>query len=419
MVALPAAPLRRSVQPTEAVELFAASDDASLGLSDFNASVVPLADLDQYRDALADLAARAPEGNVFFEPIVLDAAMREVRNPARLSLVMVWEDAGRIVLAGALPLMLEPHHWGPYRRVAFGWKHDCGIRATPLIAPGRARLFWAYALEAIARADLPRYLILPAMAGDGGVFQGLRAAVAASGRHLHVLDDERHIIMSASGDGSEYLRRSMSARSFKRLAKNRRDLEKLGPLENRLYTRPGDVMVAFRQFAELEAAGWKGRDKGAVLMKPDALRFFLRTLCDFAGEGRVRVDSLELNGRPIAMSIVVISGRTAFCWKTTYDEAYAKYSPGMLVVADVTNGLAADPRVAVADSCTAASHPLMSRMWSQTASLVDVLVDTRPQAGDTGFKLAVATERTRRRARAMAKSLYHAARRLLGGNKKN
>jgi len=233
-----------------------------------------------------------------------------------------------------------------------------------------------------------------------------------------MFDRQSHIVLKADADGEAFLQRTMSARRYKRMAKNRADLARLGRLESKLHTDPGEVMVALRHFLELEAAGWKGRENGAILKKPDALRFFLRTICDLAEAGRIRLDALELDGVPIGMSIVALSGHTAYCWKTTFDERYAKYSPGMLTVMDVTRGIIADPTIRFADSCTDAGHPLMSHVWSDTAETVDVLVDLEPGGSDRGFALAVATEGARRRGRAAAKRLYHAVRNRLRGRRK-
>ncbi len=379
-------------------------------LADTNAEIVELAALDGHRRAIADLAASARESNVFFEPVVLDAAMKEERRSDRLKLVLVWQDRGRSALAGMLPLRIARHHWGPGRTVAFGWKHEFGIRGTPLIAPGQAQLFWAYAFDAIRRSTLPRYLILPALADGGDCHHGLRAAALTTSRRTHIIGRETHVTMKADCDGEAYLQRTMSARRYKRMVKNRRDLQERGELESRVFTEQGDVMVAFRRFVELEASGWKGRSDGAMLQKPDGLRFFLRTVCDFAAEGRVRFDSLDLDGEPIGMSIVVISGDTAFCWKTSFDERFAKYSPGMLTVMDVTRGIADDPRITFADSCTETGHPMMSRLWADTADAVDILIDIEPKSITISFRLAVAAETIRRRGRAIAKKAYHTVR---------
>lgn len=375
-----------------------------------HAEIVEITDLETCRDALGDLAARAPESNVFFEPIVLDAAMKEERRIDRIKLVLVWEDAERTVLAGMLPVRIIHGKWGPGTRVGYGWKHDSGIRGTPLIASGRAQLFWAYALDAIRRSSLPRYLILPTIPLDGEAHNGLRAATLTTGRRAQIVGRETHIVMRPDTDGESYLQQAMSARRYKRMAKSRRDLEKLGKLEHRLYTDAGDVMVALRRFIEIEAAGWKGATSGAMVSKPHILRFFLRSVCDFALEGRIRLDSLELDGKPIGMSIVALSGHTAYCWKTTFDERYAKYSPGMLTVMDVTRGIIGDPRVTYADSCTDAGHSLMEHLWSEKSEMVDILINVEPNSGLFGFNAALLAETTRRRTRKRAKKIYLAAR---------
>ncbi|MCW2308152.1 GNAT family N-acetyltransferase [Rhodobium gokarnense] len=372
--------------------------------------VRPMADLDAFAAPLADLARRAVVANVFFEPVVLKAALAEARHPDRVFMVLAWADRQRAMLSGVWPIVLEPHHWGPSRPVWFTWKHDSGTRATPLIGPGAGPAVWAAMLDAIAATGRARHLVLPTMMDLSGLLSDITHAADATRRRLCLLERHPHIVLGAISDGEAHLKSAMSARRRKRMVKNRDDLAALGRLEARVYERPGDVMVAFRRFVELEGAGWKGRRKGAILTKPDALRFFLRTVCDLAEAGQVRIDSLELDGAPLAMSIVTRSGNAAFCWKTTYDEAYARFSPGMLVVMDVTRGIAADPGMAFADSCTDAGHPLMAHLWPETADSVDLLVDLKPGASAAAFAAARATELGRRRARAALKKAYHAIR---------
>ncbi|WP_210207373.1 GNAT family N-acetyltransferase, partial [Rhodobium orientis] len=342
------------------------------------AEIRPMAKLDAFAAPLADLARRAVVANVFFEPVVLKAALAEARHPDLVFMVLAWADRQKTALAGAWPVVLEPHHWGPFRPVWFTWKHDSGTRATPLIGPAAGSAVWAAMLDAIAATGRARHMVLPTMMDLSGLVDGITNGAEATRRRLCLLESNRHIVLGAISDGEAHLKSAMSARRRKRMAKNREDLAALGRLEARVFERPGDVMVAFRRFVELEGSGWKGRKKGAILTKPDALRFFLRTLCDLAEAGQVRIDSLELDGTAIAMSIVTRSGNAAFCWKTTYDEAYARFSPGMLVVMDVTRGLAGDPGIAFADSCTDVGHPLMAHLWPQTADSVDLLVDLKP-----------------------------------------
>src|SRR5690606_26431333 len=56
---------------------------------------------------------------------------------------------------------------------------------------------------------------------------------------------------------------------------------------------------------------------------------------------------------------------TAYTWKTAYDEAYAQWSPGTLLMLEVTRSHLDDPNILGTDSCAVPDHPVMSRIWSE------------------------------------------------------
>ncbi len=383
----------------------------------FRAEIVPLADIATVFAALERLAHRAGEANVFFEPTVLEAAMAEVRRTKGLFLVLVWDDAGgdetdgdERVLAGAMPIELARHRWGPWLSATQVWNHRMGVRGTPLILPGRGTAFWMHALDAIAAAGFPRILLMHTMKADGEAMRGLEAATQRSDRHFSVVNHTPYISLNTDLDGEAYLKASLSARRYRRSEKARESLGKTGVLERKLYTTESEVLPAFCQFLELEAAGWKGREGTAILRKPDALRFFLKVIATFARRGDVQVDTLELDGRPVAMSVAVTSGKTAFCWKTAYEESLSKYTPGYLTVMDVTRRIVDDPSIIGADSCTEAGHSMMESLWSEKSDAADILIDTRPASTGIAIAIAERLEKGRRRLRGTAKKVYHALR---------
>jgi CelD/BcsL family acetyltransferase involved in cellulose biosynthesis len=50
-----------------------------------------------------------------------------------------------------------------------------------------------------------------------------------------------------------------------------------------------------------------------------------------ADAGKLRIYELTLDGQAIAMSLNILDGGRVFHWKTTYDEEFAKFSPGNLL----------------------------------------------------------------------------------------
>jgi len=80
--------------------------------------------------------------------------------------------------------------------------------------------------------------------------------------------------------------------------------------------------------------------------------------------GRLRALGMYLNGRLIAMQIYMFSGRDALAIRTTYDEAYARYSPGVLLQLEWVARLHATREFAGVDSCAAADSA-MEVAWGE------------------------------------------------------
>ena len=63
----------------------------------------------------------------------------------------------------------------------------------------------------------------------------------------------------------------------------------------------------------------------------------------------------------------------AFSFKTAYDERYARYSPGVLLQRENLDLLARED-IAWCDSCAAADHPMIERIWREKRAMVRVNV---------------------------------------------
>src|SRR6202011_4856974 len=125
---------------------------------------------------------------------------------------------------------------------------------------------------------------------------------------------------------------------------------------------------ALGEFLALEAAGWKGR-AGTAARSHDRIRKFMeKAVTGLAHEGKARIDRLGAGDRPIAAIVTLQSGTTAWCWKIAYDEAFARFSPGVQLLIEVTQALLDDPNVGCAGSCATADHPMIDHVWRERRS---------------------------------------------------
>ena len=128
---------------------------------------------------------------------------------------------------------------------------------------------------------------------------------------------------------------------------------------------------------------------------------------NLAQDGRVRIDRLKLGERVIASSITYRNGSVVWYAKISFDEEFAKNSPGSQLVVKVTEALNADPSISFADSCAPPHHPLMRRFWPERMNLSNRMLELAGK--DILFPIAVRLEQQR----PIVREHYHSARRWL------
>ena len=187
----------------------------------------------------------------------------------------------------------------------------------------------------------------------------------------------------------------------------------IGPLKSSSVTAAPAMAAALGDFLMLEAAGWKGR-AGTAARADEHIRVFMENaITGLARAGKARIDRLFAGERPIAALVTLHSGATAWCWKIAYDESFARFSPGVQLLIDVTRGLLDDPHVARADSCATADHPMIDHIWRERLGLADHLMQTGPRH-PLAFAAACRLERLRRAAIAGLKRARDRTRAIMG-----
>ena len=176
---------------------------------------------------------------------------------------------------------------------------------------------------------------------------------------------------------------------------------------------PGDDTFPWvADFLRLEAASWKGRRGTAIDTDAAASAILHEASAGLAASGKLRFWKLSLDGRAIAMLYAVVEGGQAWLGKIAYDEAFAKFSPGVLLILDATAATLADPAIAFADSCAIPGHPMIDHIWRDRLALCSVLI---PAPGQPLWKrrALVATERCHDGVRDLARNLLNRLRKRL------
>jgi hypothetical protein len=179
----------------------------------------------------------------------------------------------------------------------------------------------------------------------------LRLLDGAEARHM-VAIARRYDYIRAQGD-YETLAQNFASKTRENFRRARRRLAQAGAVEY-VSASSGDALAtAFAAFLEVEASGWKGEAGTATAIKldPRLLEFYQGILRAFAPGGGCEINLLKLDGKAIAAQFCLVVDDTVYALKIGYDEAYAKFSPGKILLDEMLrHTLAARRRVNLTSS---------------------------------------------------------------------
>jgi len=315
-----------------------------------------------------DLVARASP-NVFMNPAALVAAA--ATRFAAIRVLLAWEEdeAGRkLVGMWALRLRKLAPLW-PVVLDALPFNY--AFVSSPVIDPAYTDAVIAAFFAAIETSTLPKVLNLPQMDAEGPVFAAMLMALAKRGAEPLVLSKlSRPYVTREAG-----VKRSGSTR--KKLRQDFNRLSAIGAVDVVNERTQAGVQQAFETFLALEKASWKG-ERGTALLSHESDAAFVRRLIENLAERQdASVAQLRVNGEVVAAQVLMYCGTTAYTWKTAFDAAYAKYSPGALLVDKITDELLASAEIHSVNSCAAESS-FMGQLWAGRRAMADMLIDIGP-----------------------------------------
>jgi CelD/BcsL family acetyltransferase involved in cellulose biosynthesis len=350
-----------------------------------------------------ELAARALVPNVFYEPaFALAAAPLFGRD---VGAVLVWSGTAPRKLLGLFPARRETRRYGLKLPMLVGWTHPLAPFGAPLVEREAAEpVIAAWLAHVAGDSEQPGLLLLPYLPKEGPFAAALTAILQRAQIRAADFNHHARALLAPSGDRSAYVEHALGPRQFRELRRTARRLSELGALLFTTATEPNAVAAATDDFLALEASDREGK-AGTVAARSSQVGGFVKAaVIALAAEGKAAVNRVFLDGRAIAAAITLRSGDTAWLWKAAYDEALARYSPGVMLAASLTEELVENASLERTDSCARADQRLMNRTWSERLPLRDLMVAARPDAPfaraqrlETVRSTAVATaERVRR-----------------------
>ena len=312
------------------------------------------------------LAQCAAEPNPFHESWYLLTALRGL-NSGETVQMLLFETAD--VLAGMIPIAREPRYYGRRLPHLGGWTHPNCFLGVPLVAPGFERAFWRALLGwADRNAGNALFFHITALPLDGPLHAALVDVLAEQDRLSGLVHREERAMLASDATPEAYFAAALSGKKRKELRRQLARLCELGEVDFARETGAGGLGAWIARFLALEATGWKGKAGSALAQGQATETLFAEALGGAAAQGRLERLSLTLDGRPIAMLANFIAPPGAFSFKTTYDEAYARFSPGVLLQCE--NLLMLDRAdIAWTDSCAAEGHPMIDHIWRERRAL--------------------------------------------------
>jgi hypothetical protein len=331
-------------------------------------------------EELAFLSARAIESNIFFHPRFLAPAMPRLDDrEVRLAVIRDGDEyKNRLRLLVPFSVEVPPVPLGI--SILRTWSNPFAPLGTPLLdhddPVGVVEDF--FEMLSRPRLGMPKVIMLPEMRLDGPVVSVLRTVAETRGLPLIVTGEQERAVLQSKLDGDAYLRQSLSKHHAGEYRRLMRRLSEQGDLVYGVARQPDEIRPAVERFLALEAAGWKGRERTAMAIDRYRAAFAREAVNGLAEQDLCRVHSLTLDGRLIASLIVFVEAGVAYTWKTAYDEAFSTFSPGTLLMIEVTRQHLEDPNIEITDSCAVPDHPMASRLWSERRTLGTLVMGLTP-----------------------------------------
>lgn len=357
-----------------------AERDIAVGRPGRHLAIYPARAGYELQEELDFLTNRALEPNVFFSGRFLAPAMPRLEDRVIRLMLMRDETETHSRMRLMLPFSVEKPGFSVGAPIIRAWANPFGPLGTPLLDREDAAETLDNMLEALSKPEtnLPGILVLPDLRLDGPVASLLRAVAMSRNLSIAVTDEAQRPFLESTLDADEYLAKSVSTKHRHEMRRQWRRLSEHGEVTYMVARQPEEIRYHLEEFLTLEDSGWKGRRKSAMVADRYRAAFAREAINSLAETDSVRIHSLALDGEAIASMIVFVIAGDAWTWKTAYNETYARYSPGKLLVDRLTEWHLDDLNIRRTDSCAVPDHPVMSRMWTERERMGTMIIGLHP-----------------------------------------
>lgn len=223
------------------------------------------------------------------------------------------------VLVGALPLCVQS------RRGLRVLMFLCGRHsalADLLVAPGEDEAAAALAERAAGTAhDYADFFGLP---GES------RLARELGDDRLRVIQRVESPVLEIDGEWDDVYRTKMSSKKRNEDRRRTKKLASIGAVELLVARTPEEIDAALDAALELHDLRWNGRPDGSEFATPLGRQFVRAALLALAENDVPRIVTKKVDGRPIAFKVFFALDDRMFFYRSGFDPAFARFSPGVL-----------------------------------------------------------------------------------------
>jgi len=370
-----------------------------------------------YASQLHELSKRALMPNLVHDAAILAPALEYLDKKAQSpNVILAWQHLGQEAqtdpknkrLVGWLVVQRNcaiPAIGPAYLK---NWHHLQSYMGHPVVDRDTAdKALSALFENALTQPGASGRLMMSNVPGAGPMYDAILRVTSDNDLLIREIGRHQRAAMVCAFDGDAYLKLALSGKKRKEYRRLKNRLSDRGCLKFETFREEDDISSWIDDFLELEGAGWKGRKQTAFNNRQDWAAFLQASSASLVENGHFKIWRLSLDNKVIAITFAHHVKHRAWLNKITYDENYARYSPGVLLMLEVTKALGNDPMITEVDSLATPDHPMINRLWRQKISATDIIISTNSPPAETWFAITCGLIKIRRELRAKAKSLYY------------
>lgn len=334
-------------------------------------------------ELLEALSASTVDRNVFFEPPFFTASHERLGMPVKKLVTLSEKVGASTTMKLVFPVQSEKVGF-PRMKVMRVWSHMYGPLSSPLLQGDEAEQIAEKFIQCTIGVKFAGWdaIVFQDLPTDGTFTRSLQKISSDYSHSLIVEPYQRAILGPKSA--SAYPGNVLSSKRKKELKRQYRRLGELGDLQLEITSDLMGTLLRFEEFLLMETRSWKGERGTSIHMIKKTAAFARQAVANLVAADACQIYSLRLDNRAVSSVIVLRSGGQYFPWKMAFDENYAKYSAGKLLIVEMTKAMLDQKGFEGADSLAAPDNLMINQLWPDRMDLGTLVLGL----GDKGPQVA-------------------------------